>query len=279
MKLATSSPGCSLSRPKRSPRQCSGPVPTSPRRLCVVIGPFRGWKSCCGTKRSCFRPSGMVDQLAFGIAEVPGQTIQVAKDMTAGAGQRSMAGGARGIIEQGAPGLDDLRRRVVTQRHRVHDGSAPRVDDADRSIQAVEHVEPVPPVVVGQTGRTEADVDAVDDRRHRAKARRPCATRRPRHRPHRPPRRTRPAAAGPGPFPAWPGRPAWKTRRRPGFRSVGSTCQPSRSLCSTRDAVLDEASPEARLVRFHVGRLGVGDPDLAIVRAARRCRRARCPRR
>ncbi len=27
----------------RSPRQCSGPVPASPRSVCVVIGPFIGW--------------------------------------------------------------------------------------------------------------------------------------------------------------------------------------------------------------------------------------------
>ena len=29
----------------RSPRQCMGPLFTSPRRVCVVIGPFSEWKS------------------------------------------------------------------------------------------------------------------------------------------------------------------------------------------------------------------------------------------
>ena len=31
--------------PVRSPRQCIGPWFAIPRRLCVVIGPFSGWKS------------------------------------------------------------------------------------------------------------------------------------------------------------------------------------------------------------------------------------------
>ena len=33
------------SPPVRSPRQCIGPWLAMPRRLCVVIGPFIGWKS------------------------------------------------------------------------------------------------------------------------------------------------------------------------------------------------------------------------------------------
>src|SRR5262249_33755344 len=31
--------------PERSPRQCMGPSCAMPRRVCVVIGPFSGWKS------------------------------------------------------------------------------------------------------------------------------------------------------------------------------------------------------------------------------------------
>jgi hypothetical protein len=34
--------------PVRSPRQCIEPAPAMPRRLCVVIGPFSGWKSRFG---------------------------------------------------------------------------------------------------------------------------------------------------------------------------------------------------------------------------------------
>ena len=30
---------------ERSPRQCIAPLPFMPRRVCVVIGPFIGWKS------------------------------------------------------------------------------------------------------------------------------------------------------------------------------------------------------------------------------------------
>jgi hypothetical protein len=40
--------GCALTAsrpPVRSPRQCIGPWLAMPRRLCVVIGPFIGWKS------------------------------------------------------------------------------------------------------------------------------------------------------------------------------------------------------------------------------------------
>ena len=34
--------------PVRSPRQCIGPCPAIPRRVCVVIGPLSGWKSTSG---------------------------------------------------------------------------------------------------------------------------------------------------------------------------------------------------------------------------------------
>ena len=39
--------GCALGAalpPVRSPRQCIGPWLAMPRRLCVAIGPFIGWK-------------------------------------------------------------------------------------------------------------------------------------------------------------------------------------------------------------------------------------------
>ena len=40
--------------PVRSPRQCIGPAPAMPRSVCVVIGPFIGWKVQSDTR--CRRP-------------------------------------------------------------------------------------------------------------------------------------------------------------------------------------------------------------------------------
>jgi hypothetical protein len=47
--------------PVRSPRQCIGPAVIMPRRLCVVIGPFNGWKG---------RPEPMRNGLGFGAVAV-----------------------------------------------------------------------------------------------------------------------------------------------------------------------------------------------------------------
>ena len=44
MKASPSSKGAE-EPPFRSPRQCMAPAPIIPRRLCVVMGPFMGWKS------------------------------------------------------------------------------------------------------------------------------------------------------------------------------------------------------------------------------------------
>jgi len=38
--------------PFRTPRQCIGPAPRIPRRLCVTMGPFIGWKSGIGPCRA-----------------------------------------------------------------------------------------------------------------------------------------------------------------------------------------------------------------------------------
>ncbi len=77
-----------------------------PRRLWVVIGPFIGWKfSVPGIGVGVDQRAGVGDHVAVGIAEIPGQRVEVAEDVAAAAGGFAVRGGAPGVVEEAAAGL------------------------------------------------------------------------------------------------------------------------------------------------------------------------------
>ena len=153
--------GCTLgsSRPPvRSPRQCIGPWLAMPRRLCVVIGPFIGWKSgfeCRGRARIGFWLSSTT---VVRVAEIPGQAVEVAEDVAARARRLAVAGGEGGVVEEAA----GRRRRWPARDCRAAlERRAPRllverVDDRDRVVEAGQHVEAVVGLVEHQAGRAAA---------------------------------------------------------------------------------------------------------------------------
>ena len=176
--------------PVRSPRQCIGPWLAMPRRLCVVIGPFIGWKS--GSPMGPTRNGlGLLSTDVVGVAEVPGQAVEVAEDVAARARRLAVARGeaarrrGSGGRSRRSPARGCAARRAPT--------SAPRrgVDHRDAVVEAGEHVEPGARLVEHEAGRAAAaDRDVVRRRRARrcrsraprCRRRRPCWSRRRRRR-------------------------------------------------------------------------------------------------
>ena len=93
----------------RSPRQCIAPELRSPRKVCVVIGPFIGWKSSAVTAvdwppypeedfSEGDRPGvAEVDRYRIlldgvvGIAQVPGEVVIIAEDVATRARRLAVA--------------------------------------------------------------------------------------------------------------------------------------------------------------------------------------------
>ena len=75
----------------RSPRQCMDPWVSIPRSVCVVMGPFMGWKGLARTQHEGER---VVDQAAFRVAQVPGQFVLVALDVATRAGGLAVTRGS-----------------------------------------------------------------------------------------------------------------------------------------------------------------------------------------
>ena len=114
----------------RSPRQCIAPWLTMPRKVCVVIGPFIGWK-WVGSRR---RPRRLRERLELdgqrvrspdvvGVAEVPRQAVEVAEDVAARARGFAVAGGEVGVVQE-RPAVDDAGGLGVVQRRVVDLGLA-----------------------------------------------------------------------------------------------------------------------------------------------------------
>ena len=133
--------------PWRSPRQCSGPLFTRPRRLCVVIGPFIGWKTCGSgsTNGGITGLKGLLfaDLVVVGVAEVPREIVHVAEDVAARARRLAVAAGELRVVEE-RPSLDHVRGLgVVERRASASRCSRREVDDRDRVVEARQHVEPI----------------------------------------------------------------------------------------------------------------------------------------
>ena len=94
------------------------------------------------------------DLVLVRVAEVPGQVVVVAEDVTGRA--RGVAVGAdRGVVEE-APAARDARRLGVEHRHVVHFAPLLGVDDRNRVVEAGQHVELAPVLVEHHAGRSAA---------------------------------------------------------------------------------------------------------------------------
>ncbi len=104
------------------------------------------------------RDRALLDR-AIRIPQIPGQAVEVAEDVAAGARRLAVGGGVYGVVEKGAT-LDHLGGLRVVELQVLHLGAAEKIDDRDRIVEAGEDVEPLPRLVEGETaGATAAHLE------------------------------------------------------------------------------------------------------------------------
>jgi hypothetical protein len=127
-----------------------------------------GSKPWCG-RAELGEPGGLAegDECALRIAEIPGQAVEVAEDMTGGAGEISVSRAQLGVVEDAPPVADVCRAGIVCARTGYADrgdrGARPRVDRRDRIGEALHHVQPPAAAVQRQAARTSSHRDAIQD--------------------------------------------------------------------------------------------------------------------
>ena len=161
---------------ERSPRQCIAPPLTSPRMVCVVIGPFMGWKSvtmplplmgdgAVNDAMSRLMVMGLVVTTSSGLPRSQAEAVEIAEDVAARAGGLAVGGRELRVVEEGAS-VDDAGRLGIVHGHVRDLAARGQIDGRDGVVEASQHIQAIARLVereaAGAAGRKRDVVGAAD---------------------------------------------------------------------------------------------------------------------